>query len=254
MSQRRHLSWGLCHSLLIAGCCLIPSSMADPVTPPTAAKELAFITIDVAPWAYTNPATGENEGAFVEIIKEVERRIHQPVNITITPFARVDRQLDSGEHDCTILVPLSEQQVIQGDIVSYHPIGFIARKGVQINHYDDIKDLRISVIRGAAISPVFDNDETLKKEFDTDYVMGLRKVARGRLDAIVGAIPTLQYLIEEENLQHQFEEPFAVTEIPLVFQCSRKSTNLDQMDKINAALLEIKSDGTLEKIRSRYYF
>lgn len=254
MSQRRHLSWGLCHSLLIAGCCLIPSSMADPGTPPTAAKELAFITIDVAPWAYTNPATGENEGAFVEIIKEVERRIQQPVNITITPFARVDRQLDSGEHDCTILVPLSEQQVIQGDIVSYHPIGFIARKGVQINHYDDIKDLRISVIRGAAISPAFDNDETLKKEFDTDYVMGLRKVARGRLDAIVGAIPTLQYLIEEENLQHQFEEPFAVTEIPLVFQCSRKSTNLDQMDKINAALLEIKSDGTLEKIRSRYYF
>src|SRR5690606_40420794 len=109
----------------------------------------------------TRRSSDLNEGAFVEIIKEVERRIQQPINVTITPFARVDRQLDSGEHDCTILVPLSEKQIIQGDIVSYHPIGFIARKGVVINQYDDIKNLRISVIRGAAISPEFDSDQTL---------------------------------------------------------------------------------------------
>jgi polar amino acid transport system substrate-binding protein len=254
MSQLHRFGWGVCRSLFMASIILGHSAVTHSAEPTAPSRELAFITIDVAPWAYNDPDTGENEGAFVEIIKEVERRIQQPINVTITPFARVDRQLDSGEHDCTILVPLSEKQIIQGDIVSYHPIGFIARKGVVINQYDDIKNLRISVIRGAAISPEFDSDQTLIKEFDTDYVMGLRKVARGRLDVIVGAIPTLQYLIEEESLQQQFEEPFAVTEIPLVFQCSRKSPNLDQMDRINAVLLEIKSDGTLEQIRSRYYF
>src|SRR5690606_40387944 len=81
----------------------------------------------------TRRSSDLNEGAFVEIIKEVERRIQQPINVTITPFARVDRQLDSGEHDCTILVPLSEKQIIQGDIVSYHPIGFIDRKSTRLN-------------------------------------------------------------------------------------------------------------------------
>src|SRR5690606_17147985 len=161
MSQLHRFGWGVCRSLFMAGIILGHSAVTHSAEPTAPSRELAFITIDVAPWAYNNLDTGENEWAFVEIIKEVERRIQQPINVTITPFARVDRQLDSGEHDCTILVPLSEKQIIQGDIVSYHPIGFIARKGVVINQYDDIKNLRISVIRGAAISPEFDSDQTL---------------------------------------------------------------------------------------------
>jgi polar amino acid transport system substrate-binding protein len=218
------------------------------------AADLSFITIDVAPWASTNPESGEHEGAFIEIVKEVEKRTRKKINVAITPFARVDRELESGAHDCTILVPRSDELVIKGDVVSYHPIGFIARKGVIISSYDDIKKLKLSVTRGATLNPEFDNDETLQKEYDTDYLIGLRKVARGRLDAIVGAIPTLQFLAEQEGLQDDLEKPFPMMEIPLVFQCSKKSDNLDQMPAINEALMTIKTDGTLEKIRARYYF
>lgn len=220
----------------------------------TKAAELSFITIDVAPWASINPDSGNLEGAFVEIIKEVEKRTQKKINITVTPFARVDRELESGAHDCTILVPLSDELVIKGDIVSYHPIGFIARKGVMINSYEDIKPLKLSVIRGASLTPEFDNDESLQKEYDTDYMIGLRKVARGRLDAIVGAIPTLQFLAKQEGWQEDLEKPFPVIEVPLIFQCSKKSSNLAQMPPINSALMKIKTDGTLEKIRARYYF
>lgn len=236
------------------GCRFIISVLLAFLGCSTQADELSFITIDAAPWAYINPESGATEGAFIEIIKEVEKRTAQKIKVTITPFARVDRELEAGTHDCTILVPLAEEVVISGDVVSFHPIGFIARKGIFIKQYDDIKNLQLSVIRGAAINPEFDNDETLQKEYDTDYLMGLRKVARGRLDAIVGAIPTLQFLLEKEGLQGKFEKPFPIVEIPLVFQCSRKSKNLDQMARINSVLADIKADGTLEKIRQRYYF
>lgn len=218
------------------------------------ANDLSFITIEVAPWASTNPDSGIKEGAFIEIMKEVEKRIQRKISVTITPFARVDRELESGAHDCTILVPRPDELVEKGDVVSYHPIGFIARKGVIVSSYDDIKSLKLSVIRGASLTPEFDNDETLHKEYDTDYLIGLRKVARGRLDAIVGAIPTLLYLIEQEGLSAEFETPLPVLEIPLIFQCSRKSDNLELMPQINKVLGEIKADGTLEKIRARYYF
>lgn len=218
------------------------------------ADPLSFITIDVAPWAFTNVETHAAEGAFAEIVKEVEKRTELNINITITPFARVDRELESGSHDCTILVPRSDDIVVKGDVVSFHPIGFIPRKGLQISDYKDVKSLRLSVIRGGSLNPEFDNDETLMKEYDTDYLIGLRKVARGRLDAIVGAIPTLQFLAEQEGLDKELGTPFAVVEIPLVFQCSKKSSNLHLMTKINQVLMDIKTDGTLEKIRSRYYF
>lgn len=233
---------------------LIIALIALPTMHLAHAEDLSFITIDVAPWASTNPETGNNEGAFIEIVKEVEARIGKKIAVTITPFARVDRELESGEHDCTILVPRPDELVIRGDVVSFHPIGFIPRKGVTITRYEDIKPLRLSVVRGGSLNPEFDNDETLHKEYDTDYAIGLRKVARGRLDAIVGAIPTLQYLAEQEGLADKFEKPFSVLEIPLMFQCSRKSDNLDLMPKINEVLGEIKTDGTLEKIRERYYF
>ncbi|MBE8718115.1 substrate-binding periplasmic protein [Cellvibrio polysaccharolyticus] len=219
-----------------------------------AENTFSFISLDVAPWASKNPVTGENEGAFVEIVKEVERRLQKEVEITITPLARVERELQAGTRDCTILISLPDELVVKGSVVATHGIGFIARKGVHIREYNDIKPLKLSVIRGGLVNDEFDNDENLHKEFDTDYLMGLRKVARGRLDAIVGAIPTLQYLAEQEGLSDSLEAPFPVLEVPLVFQCSRNSPNLDQMEAIDKILVSIKEDGTLEKIQKQYHF
>lgn len=218
------------------------------------ASGLSFISLDVAPWASINPQTGENEGAFVEIVRELERRLDEQLEITVTPLARVERELMAGTSDCTILIPLPDELVVKGDVVASHDIGFMSRKGVPITRYEDLKSLKISVIRGGVTHTEFDHDESLHKEFDTDYLMGLRKVARGRLDAIVGAIPTLQHLVRQESLEHLFEEPFTMMEIPLYFQCSRQSPNLDQMAKVNRILMDIKADGTLEKIRKQFHF
>ncbi len=220
----------------------------------TSDRQLSFITIEAAPWASTRSDTGEQEGAFIEIIRALEKRLDRKINITITPFARIDRELASGDHDCTILIPRPDDLVVKGIVVSYHPIGFIPRKGVSINRYEDIKPLRLSVIRGGTLTPEFDEDPDLYKEFDTDYLIGLRKVARARLDAIVGAIPTLQYLAEQEGLDSHLGEAFTVLEVPLIFQCAKNSNQLALMPQINQALESIKTDGTLERIRSQYYF
>lgn len=241
---------------LARGLATVFSAWMISLTAPVYAAEeaLSFISLDVAPWASTNATTGEDEGAFVEIVREVEKRLQKKVSITITPLARVERELQAGTQDCTILVPLPDELVVKGDTVAYHGLGMLSRKGVKIRDYDDLKSLKLSVIRGGILGHKFDTDESLHKEYDTDYLMGLRKVARGRLDAMVGAIPTLQYLAQQEGLQDMFEEPFLLINTPLVFQCSRNSKRLDQMEKINAILETIKTDGTLEKIQQRHHF
>ncbi|HTF86400.1 MAG TPA: transporter substrate-binding domain-containing protein [Cellvibrio sp.] len=217
------------------------------------ADKLSFITIDVAPWASVNEA-GEMEGAFIELVNEIAQRINRKIDITITPFARVDRELETGSHDCTILVPRPDTLVVKGDVISYHPMGVIPRKGTEITVYEDIQALRLSVIRGATMTPRFDEDTKIYKEYDTDYLIGLRKIARGRLDGIVGAIPTLLYLAEQEGVADQLGEPFPLTEIPLLFQCSKNSPNLDIMPQVNAAIAAMKAEGVVKQIQSRYYF
>ena len=217
------------------------------------ADKLSFITIDVAPWASVNEA-GEMEGAFIELVNEIAQRINRKIDITITPFARVDRELETGSHDCTILVPRPDTLVVKGDVISYHPMGVIPRKGTELTVYEDIQALRLSVIRGATMTPRFDEDTKIYKEYDTDYLIGLRKIARGRLDGIVGAIPTLLYLAEQEGVADQLGEPFPLTEIPLLFQCSKNSPNLDIMPQVNAAIAAMKAEGVVKQIQSRYYF
>lgn len=216
-------------------------------------NKLSFITIDVAPWASINEA-GKMEGAFIELINEISQRINREISITITPFARVDRELETGSHDCTILVPRPDSLVVKGDVISYHPMGVIPRKGVEIAAYEDIQALKLSVIRGATMTPRFDEDTKIYKEYDTDYLIGLRKIVRGRLDGIVGAIPTLLYLAEQEGLDGQLGEPFPLTEIPLLFQCSKNSPNLDIMPEVNKAIADMKEEGVVKQIQSRYYF
>src|SRR5690606_19144310 len=167
---------------------------------PADANELKFITIDVAPWASANEETQIMEGAFIEMVKEIEIRTNHSISITLTPFARVYRELDSGDHDCTILIPLDETAVAKGELVAYHDMGVIPHRDIVLSHYEQLYDLNISLLRGSAIMERFDNDDALHKEYDTDYLISLRKIARKRADAIAGAIPTILFLAEQNDL------------------------------------------------------
>ncbi len=225
-------------------------------SPLLSAANLKFITIDVAPWASIDQQSGQAVGAFPEIIKLMEKHTKHEIEMTFTPFARVDRELELGRQDCTILVTGEERARIaeQGALVSYHPIGIIARKDVPLKTYEDLSRLTISVLRGAPMSPRFDNDDSLNKEFDTDYAIGLRKMARGRLDAIAGAIPTIFYLAQQEGLKEHLGDRLLLANVPLLLQCSKKSQYLKQMPVLNKAIEIMQKDGSLDAIKEKYHF
>ncbi|MDO3384425.1 transporter substrate-binding domain-containing protein [Gilvimarinus sp. SDUM040013] len=216
------------------------------------AGALKFISIDVEPWA--SNVNGEMKGAFIEMVRGITERTELDIAITLTPFARVDRELETGGHDCTILIPRSEEIVKPGELVAFHEIGLLGRPGVVLDHYSDLSDLTVSVLRGSSITEQFDSDDTLDKVYDTDYLIALRKLERGRVDAIAGAIPTIRYLADNNGLSAAIGEELVLGDVPLVFQCSRQSKNLHAMKKINHAIRQMKEDGTIERIRQQYYF
>ncbi|HEY7884128.1 MAG TPA: hypothetical protein VIC08_04180, partial [Cellvibrionaceae bacterium] len=137
------------------------------------ANELKFITIEVAPWASVNSESQLMEGAFIEMVKEIEARTNHTITITLTPFARVYRELDSGEHDCTILIPLDDTIITKGELVAYHDMGVIPHRDIVLSDYEQLYDMNISLLRGSAIMERFDNDQALQKEYDTDYLISL---------------------------------------------------------------------------------
>lgn len=219
------------------------------------ARELKFITIDVVPWAWTDSGSGLQLGVFPDIIDEIERRSGHSIEMIFTPFARVDRELETGRQDCTILVrgePRS-QFVEEGEVASSLPIGVIARKGVKLASYADLKPLTISVLRGAAMPPKFENDQSLNKEVANDYLTGLRKIAHKRLDAIGGAVPTIRTLAAQNGFAEHLGDHIILADWPLVLQCSVRSKNLDVLPELNGIIQDMQEDGTLEKIKLKYY-
>lgn len=212
-----------------------------------AARDLRFVSIDAAPWASHPEAP---EGAFPDLVQEIARRTGHSIEISLRPFARVERDLETGTEDCGILmwIPGRERVLERGADVYGMPFGIIARKGVRLDTYDDLAALTVSVVRGVPLSPRFDADPAIRKDVDKDYLGGLRKMEHDRLDAVAGALPTISYIAGDNGLADILGQRLVLATVPLALQCSRLSPNLDIMPQLNGAIRAMADDGTLARI------
>ncbi|MCA1908583.1 MAG: transporter substrate-binding domain-containing protein [Magnetospirillum sp.] len=216
-----------------------------------AARDLRFITIDVAPWAAFDPETKKITGVFPAVMDELSRRTGHNITTTLQPFARIDRELETGAQDCTVIIWNDDRSRIvrKGERLALHPIGIIAAKGVQLNTLEDAARLDgISVLRGLTLGGGFESAPRLRKEYDTDYATGLRKLAHGRVQAVAGAMPTIRYQAQQMGLSQHLGAQLLLSNIDLVLQCSLKSPNLDLMEQMNRTILDMRDDGSLDAI------
>ncbi|ODS24960.1 hypothetical protein AB835_01490 [Candidatus Endobugula sertula] len=218
------------------------------------AADLKFVTLEVAPWAYMDEEQVKYVGIFPDLIEQFEVRTGHSIKVMLIPYARINRELETGRQDCTILVSEAEREKIsvKGELVFNHPMGVIPKKSLKLKDYNGLYGMKISLLRGSTISDRFKNDKNLKKSFDTDYLISLRKVQHGRLDAIAGAIPTIQYLAKINDMTGLLGKPLELNSAPVYLQCSRKSKNLHYIDDLNKAIRSIKIDGTLQNILAKY--
>ncbi|MEW5728487.1 MAG: transporter substrate-binding domain-containing protein [Pseudomonadota bacterium] len=222
---------------------------------PAQASELRMITLDAVPWATISPS-GVPVGAFPDIVAEISRRTGVKASIAIQPFPRIERELETGEQDCTIVLwSDSRARIVErGEAVYMMTFGAIARAGVPLRSYEDLKSMTVSVVRNLAIEPRFDNDPSIRKDFDKDYETGIKKIAHNRLDAIAGAIPTIMYQAKKDGLTKYLGDQIVMTQIPLTLQCSKASRNLALMPRLDDAIRAMRADGTLARILSAYEY
>lgn len=218
------------------------------------ADTVRFITIDVAPWAWSDSTTGEKRGVFPDLVRELERRTGHKIDMSLQPFVRINRELEAGARDCSIVVWVEDNArfLVAGELVSQHPMGVLARAGVKLTTYEDLRSMTISVLRGAPTDARFDSDHTLRKDFDNDYDQILRKISHNRVDAIAGAMPTIRYLAAQQGIK--LGDSIQLGEFPLVLQCAKSSSKLPLMEDFNKAIRELKNDGTLETILKNNFF
>lgn len=219
---------------------------------PASAAEIRFVSIDAAPWAYYD-AHDRPHGAFPEIVAELERRSGHTLPVTLQTFARIERDLELGMQDCTIILWSDGRAhlVDMGETIYPMPFGVLARQGVTLKTYDDLLSLTISAVRGVAFDKRFEADQRIKRDIDKDYGQSLQKLAHARVDAVSGAIPTILFQAGKAGLTEQIGDILELSRIPLALQCSKTSPQRMEMESLGGVIRAMKADGTLSRILAR---
>ncbi len=235
--------------ILLIGCLLAPLlSNAD---------ELKVITINTYPWAYHDDQHNKYFGLFPSIISEIETRTGYKIKISLSDFsfARIDRELRAGRQDCSVNISIVDDNrdfVIYGETLIEHHMGVVARKGLKLDEYSDLMGLSVSVNDKLFISESFYLDKGFRKEYDVDYLTGIEKLVHGRVDAVAGAIKTINELAKFRDFDGFLGQSLKLGLTPISLQCSKKSKKLYVVAEVNEAIKSMKIDGTMQKIVSKY--
>jgi polar amino acid transport system substrate-binding protein len=241
-------------ALVIAAACCVPGwSHARPLV-------LAFD--ELLPWkTYSN---GEYGGAYTEIVRELARRTGQALEISNCPLKRCLFMLEHGSAD--IIIGLRETPERRrylhflrtpyrnrsSDKVFYVQEG----RGNSIRDYADLATLRIGTKLGAEYLERFDRDGSLKKEPAKDMDINFRKLAIGRLDAVLIPEDQGEALLAQLRLDAQIDKAVyrIVDASPRAIAISRKSHAAAQLEAFESAMRDMTRDGTLAALYKRHYY
>jgi len=225
--------------------------------PPT--LRLAFAELD--PWL--THQDGMHGGAYTEIVRELARRLGQPLQIIDCPLKRCLKLLEMGEADIGIGLRQTpeRQQYLHYLATPYRRTSadrvFLLRHGDKrrVERYEDLAGLRIGVTGGSEYFTRFNEDATLLKDVGPNNESSLRKLLLGRVDAVILPEDQALALLARLGVQQQVElARLRVPEpTPRSIAISRRSPQLSRLAALEQAMRGMREDGALAAIYDRHY-
>lgn len=220
----------------------------------TSAEEVKPLTFDILrsyPFAYIND-NGDKVGTYWEYVDLIAAKSRLNITKKIMPKARVISNLKSGRSDSAIFFKSGRLN----DHINYiaHvrtiPIIVATHKETVIEHYDDLKRLStLGVFRSGSVSPRFDNDNDINKNFISSYPNMVKMLAAKRLDAITGNGVVITALINQMCLQDEIViSPLVMGDREQWLVISKQSAYLNQAEILKESIHQLKTEGALDAI------
>lgn len=213
-------------------------------------KTLRMVTEATFP-PYEYREAGEIVGIDVDIVTEAARRIGYTVSIEDMAFNSVIAAVQSGKADIAASgITVTEERKKNVNFT----IPYVTAKQVilvpvdsPIQSADDLKDKRIGVQQSTTGDIYVTENIGAPQRFENSAILVATLVA-GKLDAgVLDDAPASEYVKSNPQL-HILKE--ALTFEDYAFAISKKNPEL--LAKFNAAMEEMKADGTMAKIFAKY--
>jgi polar amino acid transport system substrate-binding protein len=186
-------------------------------------------------------------GIYVDILFALAAETGLTVQFIEVPFARGFAMMQGGDADMLLgpnRTPEREQFMyyLEAPLPAESKALMVREDGPRIASYDDLKGLRIAVLRAAQYFDRFDQDASLHKILAQDYAEALRLLGGRRADAVI--VPEMQgrWLMRQAKQGYRLAE-FKAPGSPSYFALARKSPLMARADEIQAALKRLLDRG-----------
>jgi|GEM_PF-2848849 len=175
------------------------------------------------------------------------------VDLTVetVPVPRLADRLRRGQSHFAILARPSEPGVaILDEVVGVELLAVGRRHGRPIKSYDDLYRLPLGVglVLGATYSLPITQDPLIPRVDLTDGVLGLRMLAAGRLDVLVGTQISLTAQARETRLEGELGDHLPLGRIPFRLAVAEENRDSPAVKAVTEAVEQLRLDGTIANL------
>jgi len=203
-------------------------------------------------------------GAYTAIVRELARRTGLRLEIASCPLKRCLYMLEQGRADIIIGIKDTPERrrylrflrTPYRDHSSDKVFYVQKKKGTPIRSYADLAGLRIGIKLGAEYFDRFDHDNSLAKAAVRDMEANFRKLALGRLDAVLIPEDQGEALVARLGLQAEVVKA-AYREAdpsPRSVAITTHSPHAAHIEAFEQAMADMTRDGTLAALFRREYY
>lgn len=207
-----------------------------------------------------NDKPQEWSGIDIDLVHELERRLNIQIKITSASWARCLEMIRNNQADLLTGVAWTEERantlLYVSTIYSMVQPVFYTKKGREniLQSYEDLRSLTIGQSMSSAYFEPYNSDKTLKKMYLKNEETILRMLESDRIDLAIGTEPNISWDIARLGLRGILVptawQPEQKTFLYIVFSNQWKGSEL--VDRVNHAIQEMISDGSLAAIHLKY--
>jgi len=238
---------------------------------------LTVMAYEYRPYMYEE--NNKIKGIVIDVVKEVFRRMDQPISIRFVTWTNALRNIKSGKFDALTLIYKNKEREKYGDysteVLIPQRMTFFVRNDSKITFDGDLEKLRnykIGVIRGFSYGPIFDDaveNGVLKVDKTRSLKQNVSKLLVGRYDILIdGRYVVLDELVainkkqtnsivkkmSNNKYKYVLKELTPSIETMLAYMMFSKNNNLSEIrDKFDLTLIKMKKEGSYQKILESYF-
>lgn len=210
--------------------------------------------LDQLPWAGRD-AQGRLAGVVVDMARLLATASGLAIETIALPYARATAMLAGGQVD---LMLAFDAGVLAGmppplDTIGNEDIVIVGRRGTSYRSLDDLCGRTVGHLQRTTFLPAFAANRCIVRYEVNSYEQGLRMLAMGRLDAMLGIRSTIGYVVAQSAMNAEgFGTPLVLAQAGLALYVAPQAAAPALLARLRRASAELRQQQRLPALLAQH--